>query len=166
MASLRASGITAPRLYIAALGPQMLRVAARRTAGTFTWMTGSKTLVNHVVPTLREAAAEAGRPDGSVKVVAALPVCVTDDADGARAQAAEQFAIYGTLPSYRAMLDREGSTGPEDTAIIGDEATVADRIDELRSGGVDEFSAFLFGDGEETLARTRALLRKVAGTAG
>ena len=25
--------------------------------------------------------------------------------------------MYGTLPSYRAMLDREGVAGPEDVAI-------------------------------------------------
>jgi 5,10-methylenetetrahydromethanopterin reductase len=159
--SLRISNVPAPPVYIAAMGPQMLRVAARRTAGTITWMTGLKTLANHIGPTLREAAAAAGRPEGAVKVLASLPVCVTDDPDGARAQAAEAFAIYGTLPSYRAMLDREGLTGPEETALIGDEATVADHIDEVRAAGVDEFLAFPFGD-EETHTRTRALLRKVA----
>ncbi|GBG38733.1 TIGR03564 family F420-dependent LLM class oxidoreductase [Mycobacterium montefiorense] len=159
--SLQVSGIPEPPVYIAALGPQMLRVAARRTAGTFTWMTGPKTLATHVVPTLQDEAAAAGRPKGAVKVVAGLPVCVTDGAQSARAQAAEQFAIYGTLPSYRAMLDREGVTGPEELALIGDEATVADRIDEIRSAGVDEFAGYLFGD-DESRARTRAVLRKVA----
>ena len=159
--SLKISGVAAPQVYIAAMGPQMLRLAGRRTAGTITWMTGLKTLANHIGPTLREAAAAAGRPEGAVKVLASLPVCVTDDADGARAQAAEMFALYGTLPSYRAMLDREGLTGPEGTALIGDEATVADLIDEVRGAGVDEFLAFAFGD-DESHARTRALLRKVA----
>jgi 5,10-methylenetetrahydromethanopterin reductase len=161
-ASLQSSGISAPPLYIAALGPQMLRVAARRTAGTFTWMTGPKTLADHVGPTLRDEAAAAGRPEGAVEVVAGLPICVTDDVDGVRARAAEEFAIYGTLPSYRAMLDREGVTGPEEIALIGDEVTVADQIDELRRAGVDEFAAYPFGD-EESVVRTRALLRKAAG---
>ena len=64
---------------------------------------------------------------------------VTDDVDGARAHAAEQFAIYGRLPSYRAMLDREGYPGPQDAALIGDEEAVAERLDELRGAGVDEF---------------------------
>jgi 5,10-methylenetetrahydromethanopterin reductase len=159
--SLRISNVPAPPVYIAAMGPQMLRVAARRTAGTITWMTGLKTLANHIGPALREAAAAAGRPEGAVKVLACLPVCVTDDTDGTRAQAAERFALYGTLPSYRAMLDREGFSNPEETALIGDEATVADHIDEVRGAGVDEFLAFPFGD-EESHTRTRALLRKVA----
>jgi len=122
----------------------MLRLAGRRSAGTVTWMTGPKTLAGHVVPTLRQAAADAGRPDDSVRVVAALPVSVTDDAAGARAQAAEQFAMYGQLPSYRAMLDREGFGGPEDAAIIGDEAAVAERLEDLRAAGVDEFVGVVF----------------------
>jgi 5,10-methylenetetrahydromethanopterin reductase len=151
--------------YIAALGPQMLRLAGRRTAGTITWMTGPKTLADHIGPTLREAAAAAGRPEGAVKVVATLPICITDDVDGTRAKAAGDFAIYGELPSYRAMLDREGFAGPEDAALIGDEATVSDRIEELRSAGVDEFAGLPFGDSEESLARSRSLLRKINGTA-
>jgi len=147
-----------PELYIAALGPQMLRLTGRRTAGTLTWMTGPKTLAGHVVPTLRAAAAEAGRPESSVRVAAALPISVTDDVEGARKQAAQEFAVYGTLPSYRAMLDREGYAGPEDAAIIGDEETVSQRLDELSAAGVDEFTASVFDNSPEVRARTRALL--------
>ena len=156
--SLRIAGAPAPDVYIAALGPQLLRVAGRRTAGTVTWMTGPKTLAEHIGPALRAAAAEAGRPEGSVRVVAALPVSVTDDVDGARKQAAEEFAMYGYMPSYRAMLDREGFANPEDAALIGDEDTVAGRIDVLRSAGVDEFAAIPFDKSPEVRARTRALL--------
>jgi 5,10-methylenetetrahydromethanopterin reductase len=152
-------GAPRPDVYIAALGPQMLRVAGRRTQGTCTWMTGPATLRDHVNPTLRQAAADAGRPDGAVRVVASLPVAVTDDVDGVRRQAAEQFAVYGTLPSYRAMLDREGYAGPEDAAIIGDEATVRDRLAELREAGVDEYVAAVFDGSTDGRDRTRALLR-------
>ena len=121
-------------------------------------MTGSKTLAEHVGPTLREAAAEAGRPETAVRVAASLPVAVTDDVAGTRARAAEEFAIYGQLPSYRAMLDREGFAGPEDAAIIGDEKTVSERLDELAAVGVDEFAAVTFDPSPEGRARTRALL--------
>ena len=54
-----------------------------------------------------------------------LPVCVTDDASAARAKAAETFAVYGHLPSYRAMLDREGAAGPADVAMVGTADEVA-----------------------------------------
>jgi F420-dependent oxidoreductase-like protein len=148
-----------PQVYIAALGPQMLRVAGRRTAGTITWMTGPKTLREHVGPTLRDAAAEAGRSDGSVAVAAALPISVTDDVSKIRSLAAEQFAMYGHLPSYRAMLDREGFSGPEDAALIGDESTISHQLDELRDAGVDEFVGIPFDPSPEGAQRTRACLR-------
>jgi F420-dependent oxidoreductase-like protein len=154
-------GAPRPDVYIAALGPQLLKIAGRRTQGTTTWMTGPKTLADHVGPTLRQAAADAGRPESEVRVVAALPVSVTDDVDGARKQAAEQFAVYGVLPSYRAMLDREGYAGPEDAAIIGDEATVKDRLAELAAAGVDEYVGATFDASPEARARTRAVLRQL-----
>ena len=80
-------------------------------------MTGPVTIEEHIVPTIRSAAAEAGR--ALPRVAVGLPVCVTDDAAAARAKAAEEFGMYGFLPSYRAMLDREGVEGPADVAIVG-----------------------------------------------
>jgi F420-dependent oxidoreductase-like protein len=157
---LQIPGAAAPDVYIAALGSQLLRLCGRRAAGTVTWMTGPKTLAEHIVPTLRAAASEAGRGEAAVRVVAALPVSVTDDVDAARAQAAEQFAMYGHLPSYRAMLDREGFAGPEDAAIIGDEAMVAEQIRGLGAAGVDEFVGVVFDASPDGRARTRALLRQ------
>lgn len=157
---LQIPGAPAPDVYIAALGPQLLRLAGRRTAGTVTWMTGPKTLAEHVAPALRAAATEAGRPADAVRVAAALPVAVTDDPAAARERAARQFVMYGQLPSYRAMLDREGYAGPEDAAIIGDEREVAERLDDLRAAGVDEFIGAAFDASPEGRARTRALLRR------
>jgi 5,10-methylenetetrahydromethanopterin reductase len=153
---------TPPPVYVAALGPRMLELAGRRTRGTFTWMTGPVTLSSHVLPGLRRAAADAGRADSDVEVVAGLPVCVTDDVDGARRLAAEQLAFYGTLPSYRAMLEREGLTAPEDVAIIGDEAAVRDMLHRVRDIGVDELVAVTVDDSPESSARTRALLRSIS----
>lgn len=158
--ALMIPGAPTPPVYIAALGPKLLQIAGRRSSGTVTWMTGPKTLAGHVGPTLRQAAADAGRAD-AVRVVAAIPVAVTDDVDGARKQAAEQFAIYGHLPSYRGMLDREGYAGPEDIAIIGDEQTVRDRLAELEAAGVDEYVGVTFDPSAEGRARTRAVLKKL-----
>src|SRR6516225_6018892 len=50
---LRIPNAPALPVYIAALGPQMLRLTGRRCAGTVTWMTGPKTLAQHIGPTLR-----------------------------------------------------------------------------------------------------------------
>lgn len=146
----------APPVYLAALGHQMLRLAGRRCNGTITWMTGAGTLASHTVPTIRAAAAEAGR--GEPEIIAGLPIWVTDDIDHARRAAATTFAIYGELPSYRAMLDREGIEGPADLAVVGDEDTCRGRVEELRAAGVTQFAASEFADNDEDLFRTRAFL--------
>lgn len=152
-------GAEPPPVYVAAMGPQMLAIAGRRTTGTITWLTGPRTLAAHTVPTIRAAAAETGREG---EVVAALPVCVTDDVAKARELAVEAYALYGTLPSYRAMLDREGVTDPADVALIGDEDAVGARIEEVRAAGVTEFGAHVFGPADEDRDRTRAFLRAAA----
>jgi F420-dependent oxidoreductase-like protein len=161
--TLRAAArLSTPRVgrvpvLVAALGPAMLRLAGARADGTVLWMTGPATVRDHIAPTIRAAAEAAGRPEP--RVVASLPVCVTDDPATAHAQAGKIFAIYGNLPSYRAMLDREGAAGPADVAIIGDEDTVAARIAELASAGTTDFIANVFaapGTAEER--RTHALL--------
>jgi alkanesulfonate monooxygenase SsuD/methylene tetrahydromethanopterin reductase-like flavin-dependent oxidoreductase (luciferase family) len=90
-----------------------------------------------------------------------LPVCVTDDEAAARARAAKVFAIYDTLPSYKAMLDREGAGGPGDVAIVGDDAAVRQQVTELADIGVTDFVAGEFATGDDAV-RTRALLRELA----
>jgi 5,10-methylenetetrahydromethanopterin reductase len=146
-----------PGVFVAALGEQMLRVAGALADGTVTWCTGPETLRTHIVPTLNAAAEAAGRP--KPRVISALPVCVSQDKAGAVARAAELFQVYGFLPSYRAMLDKEGAAGPEDVAIVGNEAEVADRIRALADIGVTDFTASEFGGNPDEVERTRELLK-------
>jgi len=155
--TLRAStfgplGITAPPppVLVAALGKTMLAIAGRMASGTITWMTGPATIENHTVPTIRAAATAAGLPEPRVAV--GLPVCVTADADAARTKAAERFALYGTLPSYRAMLDREGAAGPAEVAIVGTAREVADQIRRLSDIGATDFAGAPFGSRHEIKA--------------
>ena len=162
--TLRAAiGLTTPRpgrvpVLLAALAPQMLRLAGQRTDGTILWMTGPATVRDYIVPAITQAAAEAGRP--SPRVVCMLPVCVTNDPDAARTRANRLFEIYGQLPSYRAMLDREGAASPGDVALTGDEESVAAQIAALREAGVTDFVAAEFSRGEDQV-RTRALLKSL-----
>jgi len=148
----------APPVLVAALGTQMLNVAGRMADGTITWMTGPATLAAHIVPVIGKAAAAAGRPQP--RVVASLPVCVTDDADAARAKAAEDFQMYGYLPSYRAMLDREGAEGPADVAVVGDETEVERAVRAMADHGVTDFVAAPFGSREQR-TRTTGLLQSL-----
>ena len=145
----------APPVLVAALGPQMLRLAGRLADGTITWMTGPETIRTLTAPTISEAAEEAGRP--APQVAMGLPVCVTSDVDAARERADRDYAIYGQLPSYRAMLDREGAATPADVAIIGDAGEVTDRIRALADCGVTTFAASAFGSSDE-LAATREVM--------
>lgn len=129
-------------VIVAALGPQMLKVAGRLADGTATWMGGPAYLRETAIPAIRAAAAEAGRP--APRVVSGFPVAVTGDAAAARASAAKVFAVYGTLPSYRAVLDVEGAAGPADVAIVGSENDVAEQLRALAAAGVTDFNASPF----------------------
>ena len=157
-------GLSVPRsrpklpLLLAALAPQMLRLAGTKADGTILWMTGPATVRDYIVPTITAAAREAARP--SPRVVCTLPVCVTDDPEQARVNANKAFAIYGQLPSYRAMLDREGAAGPGDVAIVGDEDSVGAQIRGLADAGVTDFVAGEYARGADG-PRTRTFLRNL-----
>lgn len=148
-----------PQVLIAALGPTMLRLAGRAADGTVTWMTGLATVAGHVVPTITEAAAAAGRPAPRVGV--SLPVTVTADVEAARARIDEDYAIYPSLPSYRAMLDREGADAPSDIALVGGEEEVRAGVRRLADAGATDFVAAPSGTAEER-RRTMELLYDVA----
>jgi F420-dependent oxidoreductase-like protein len=155
--ALQCEGGTPLPVVVAALGPKMLEVAGRLADGTATWMTGVKTLADHTVPTINKAAKDAGRP--APRVIAALPVSLTNDPAGARDVANQVFAIYGQLPSYRAMLDREGAANPADVGIVGDEKTLRAGIASLKSAGVTHFLASVYASDSGAIARTKAFLK-------
>ncbi len=144
-------------VLVAALGPQMLRLAGHRTGGTVLWMVGEKTIASHIAPRIREAAARAGRREP--RIVASLPVCVTDDEATKRSRADRAFAMYGQLPSYRAMLDREGAATPTDVSILGSESYVRDRLSAIAEAGATEFSAVEFCRTDDEREQTREVLR-------
>jgi 5,10-methylenetetrahydromethanopterin reductase len=161
MGPMKPAGSTPPPVVVAALGSQMLNLAGRLADGTALWMVGPKTLADHVVPAITKAAEAAGRP--SPRIVVGLPVCVTADPAAARERAARSFGFYNNLPSYRAMLDKEGAAGPADVAVIGDEDQVAGELRRLVGLGATEFSLPLFGSPEErerTLGVLGALARE------
>jgi 5,10-methylenetetrahydromethanopterin reductase len=153
-----------PPVLIAALAPVMLRIAGEMTDGTITWMAGPKTLETHIVPRINKAAKEAGRP--APRVVAGLPVAVTDEPAGARERAARSFQIYGTLPNYQRVLNIEGVGGPAEVAIVGNESEVENQLRNIASAGATDFLAGMFPVGDDikaSLGRTRTLLKGLVG---
>jgi len=161
--NVKVPGATPCPILLAALAPKMLALAGAEADGTITWMTGPKTLREHTIPRLNEAAAKAGRP--TPRVVVGLPIAVTDDVAGAREAAGRAFQVYGGLPSYRAMLDREGAVGPADVVIVGNEDAVGEQLQHLAEIGVTEFLSVPFAVGEDradSWGRTWAFLVKLA----
>ena len=148
-------GGTPPKLVIAALGPVMLKLAATMADGTVTWMTGIATLRDYVVPTITTAAAAAGRPSPSV--IASLPVCCTTDVAAANERINTALAIYPTLPSYKAMLDKEGATAPADVALVGSKDQVVDALGQLAAAGVTDMGAAVIGSPDEQAATVELL---------
>jgi 5,10-methylenetetrahydromethanopterin reductase len=156
-AGLQVPGAQPVPLLVAALGPVMLKLTGRMADGTITWMTGPQTLENHIIPTMGKAAADAGRP--APRTVAGLPVVITNDAASARESIGKLLTMYGQLPSYRAMLDREGVSGPADVAIVGDETAVGAELDRLRDIGLTDLNAAIMPVEEGAAERTLDFLK-------
>jgi 5,10-methylenetetrahydromethanopterin reductase len=153
---LQVPGAKPVPVLVAALGEQMLRLCGRLADGTILWMTGPKTIAQHVAPTLFGAAKEAGRPQP--RIVANLPIALTNAPDAAREWVGRNFSIYGSLPSYRAMLDREGAAGPADVTLAGDEKALDAALARLRDLGVSDFAGAIAAVDAETAQRTLAFL--------
>jgi F420-dependent oxidoreductase-like protein len=156
---LEVPDVTPPPVLVAALAPVMLKLAGTVADGTATWMTGTKTIATHIVPTINAAAEAAGRP--TPRVAVALPVCVTSDPATAKAAIDTEFGIYPNLPSYRAMLDLEGANTASDIGFIGSPEQIREQLGTLAAAGATDFAASISGNAEERAA-TFELLSAIA----
>jgi F420-dependent oxidoreductase-like protein len=144
-------------VMVAALGPQALAVAGRLADGTTLAWVGPKTVREHIKPRISEAAATAGK--AQPRIIATLPVCVTDEEDRVRARISKTLKMYGELPSYKAMFEREGISEPGELALIGSAAKVSDQIAELADAGVTDYAASEFTTNADEREQTRELLK-------
>jgi hypothetical protein len=119
-------------------------------------MANAKAVDDYIAPRIRRAANDAGRD--APEIICSLPIALTDDAAGAREEANRQFAMYGTLPSYRAVLDRGDAADPGDVALVGNEARLDAELDRLERAGVTTFNASIFRSEQGGPARTREYL--------
>jgi F420-dependent oxidoreductase-like protein len=124
--SLALAGGTPFPVYVAAMGPRALRVTGELADGTIPNLAGPRTIEQFIVPTIGQAAADAGRP--SPRIIVMVQVAVTDDAGTVRAEAAGRLAFYETVPSYRKVLNREGVAKAADLAVIGDARAVTGQL--------------------------------------
>ncbi len=140
--------------------------------GAISWICPGVYLRDEALPAMEKGAKEAGRP--VPPLIAHAPVCVHDNPDEVRAAIREQFGHPG-LPFYQNMLIASGypeaSNGQwsdamiDGVAILGDEETCAQRIQELFDMGATEVLASPVTAGADraaSLDRTMRLLGQAA----
>jgi F420-dependent oxidoreductase-like protein len=145
-------------VLLGALGPQMLHLAGSVADGTVTFMTGVRSLVDYLCPVIAAAADGADRP--TPRVVAMLPLCVTDDVSAIEERVHRGLGAMTAMPSYAAAVEREGAL----PLVAGTRDHVLDTIAALEGAGVTDIVATRIArrDSDEQ-HRTDELLREVSG---
>ena len=148
-----------PKVLIAALGPGMLKVTGELADGTSMFWCGPNYIEQTAVPTITKAAESAGRP--APRIIAGIPISVTDKEEEARASCAKVWEVYGKIYSYKNVIAAEGASGVADLAVVGDEATVRAQLKRLESIGVTDYNGAILPVPEDREApqRTYEFLR-------
>lgn len=174
-----------PPIYLAALRPKMIEMAAEHGDGVIfnLWPKGAlPKMMEHVAI----GAKRAGKDPASVEIVNRAMVLVTDDVEDGRNRFRAQFAPYYATPVYNAFLawagydsaantitegwaakDRAKTGGAltdeliDEIAIIGDEDAVRERIRHDADGGVHtHILAPMTGNEEEAMRTFNAFTPK------
>jgi F420-dependent oxidoreductase-like protein len=131
-------------IYIAALSPNMLRLAGEVGDGVLLWLCNPAYIRDVVVPSVREGRERAGKSLEGFDIVPAVTVALTDDPEAARATMRQELVTYASLPFYRAMLERSGFA--DDLAAF-DEGMAAGDVERAKSGLSDRLLEALAGIG-------------------
>jgi alkanesulfonate monooxygenase SsuD/methylene tetrahydromethanopterin reductase-like flavin-dependent oxidoreductase (luciferase family) len=151
-------------VLVSALSPRLLRVAGGLADGTITYLAPPNLIESRVVPQIRMAAAEAGRP--APRIVVGLPVAVHDDNDEARAAYLAGPGVYAATPNYQRVVAAGGFDTAAQVAIVGDEPSVTKQLQSLIDVGANDIWAGIFAVGDDpaaSLRRTTDLLASLAG---
>jgi probable F420-dependent oxidoreductase len=98
-----------PRVYVAAVGPLMTAAAATHADGVLGHpFTSLRYLTDDVLPRIDEALDAAGRAREGFTVAQGLILCIAEDREVARREAATQIAFYGTTPNYLPVFAAHG----------------------------------------------------------
>lgn len=94
-------------IYIAALGPQMLRLAGEIADGVLLSWTAASYL-EQAIQLVRDGAASVGRDSAEVEISGYLRVAVTDDLEAGRASLQQEIARYAGGSHYRSFFQNTG----------------------------------------------------------
>jgi len=114
------------RVYLAAMGPQMLQLAGERGDGALLNWSGPEE-VARAGGIIRDAARDAGRDPAEVDVATYVRVAVADNRDDAKAALAVQAGRYASLTAYADHMRRQG---------LGD---AVERVTAARTAGADGY---------------------------
>jgi F420-dependent oxidoreductase-like protein len=131
-------------IYIAALSPNMLRLAGEIGDGVMLWLCSPDYIRDVVVPSVREGRERAGKSLDGFEIVPAITVALTDDVEAAHATMRQELVPYSSLPFYRAMLERSGFG--DDLAAF-DEGMQAGDVERAKAGLSDRLLESLAGLG-------------------
>jgi probable F420-dependent oxidoreductase len=173
-------------IYLAALGPAMLRLAGEIADGVIlNWCTPER--VREAASAVAGAAAAAGRDPGAVRVVCFVRAAVTDHPAAAWTVLRRLLATYATMPAYTrafaaagfgaemaaasaawatggvkaaaAMLDEEFVRG---LAAVGRAAECRAQLAAYSAAGADLVCAYPFPVGSDAAASLRATIEGLA----
>jgi F420-dependent oxidoreductase-like protein len=123
-------------IYVAALSPNMLRLAGEIADGVMLWLCNPEYVRQVVVPEVTAGRERAGKGMEGFDIVAAVPAAAAEDRDGAFQTMRGDLITYWSLPFYRAMIERSGF-GAEIAAF--DAGMKAGDLDKAEEGMSDKF---------------------------
>ncbi len=158
-------------IMIAALQPRSFELCGAEADGAIRWVCPRPYLRDVALPTMRAAAAKAGRPVPAL--IAHAPVCVHDDPVEARAAIREQVrSLRPGQPFYRRMFVTAGypeaAQGEwsdamiDATALVGNEDQVAEQMEELFELGATEAVVSPMPAGKDRAASQERILQMLA----
>jgi alkanesulfonate monooxygenase SsuD/methylene tetrahydromethanopterin reductase-like flavin-dependent oxidoreductase (luciferase family) len=95
-------------IYVAALSPNMLRLAGEIADGVLLWLCDPPYVRDVVIPEVTKGREKAGRTLDGFDIVPAVPAAVTDDRRATLNRMRGDLVAYLSLPFYRSMLERSG----------------------------------------------------------
>ena len=158
-------------VMISALQPRSFEMCGAEADGAISWVCPRPYLRDVALPAMKAAAEKAGRP--VPPLIAHAPVCVHDDPEEARAAIREQVrSLRPGQPFYRRMFvaagfpeaaEGEWSDAMIDaTALIGNEAQVAEQMQELFDLGATEAVVSPLPAGRDHAASLERIMQMLA----
>jgi len=143
-------GAEPPSVILAALGPRMIELAGELTDGVTVVYVGADYVAERVRPRLPPAA----------RIVASLPIAVTDQRERACQAIDAAIAPSVALPAYQRVLEAQGIARVSELSLIGSRAEVEDGLARLAESGVTDLNSIVLpiADDPGAAPRTRELL--------